>query len=93
MHKACVALHGDNIQTGEYNVMGDYIWCSEKSSMMAVRRWSKPLLLVFAPIASVNRPIKVDVTDSMAFKCRKRTLECDCCIGCAIGKECYNRAS
>ncbi len=90
-HKTFVTLHGHNIQTGEYNVMGDYIWCSEESSLMDIRSENKPLKLIFAPIAPVNRPIKMDVTDSMSFKSRKRTLESDCCIGCAIGEECYNR--
>ena len=89
-HKTFVTLHGINQQTDEYNVMGDYVWCSEDSNLMEMRNESKPLVLMFAPIAPVNRPAKIDVTDSPSFKRRKRAYEYDCCIGCATGQECHN---
>lgn len=88
-HKTFVALHGHNRQTGEYNVMGDFVWCSEETNLMEVSSKDVPLVLCFVPIAAVNRPIRLEVTDSMSFKCRKRSLECDCCIGCAIGQACF----
>lgn len=89
-HKTFVTLHGINQQTEEYNVMGDYIWCSEDSNLMELRTENKPLVLMFAPVSPVNRPVKIDVTDSLAFKCKKRAYETDCCIGCATGQECHN---